>query len=183
MTEYKVSNRYARALLETAREEKVLDEVFSDFKTIDDVVSQSRELQVFIKSPIVQFWKKKKVFTELFGPFVSKLTMSFILLLANKRREALLLSIMEQFITQYNVLKNRLPVKIFSAVELNEDVRKKVVMKLESTTGKTVLPDFQLDESIKGGIVVRIDDWVFDASVRNQLEVLFKKLATGQPIS
>lgn len=182
MTEQRVSSRYARALLQTAAEEKLADEVFQDLNKMRTIIESSRDLKSFIKSPIVQFWKKKKAFEEIFKPVLMELTYKFLLLLADKRRETIIDSVIEQYEKQYNELNNRLPVKIFSAVELDNELKDRISKKMEEITGKTVLSDFRKDEKLKGGILVRIDDWVFDGSVKNQLEILYKKLARGEDI-
>ncbi len=183
MTEQRVSVRYARSILEIAKQENITDTVLEDFHTIMKMIKSSRELQNLIHSPVVQYWKKKKAFTEIFEPAVSKLTMKFINLLAEKRREKLIPSIIIQYTNLYNVLNGRLPVEIFSAIELSDEIKNKIIEKMKEKTGKTVLTSFKVDPSLKGGLLVKVDDWVFDASVKNQLEILFEKLANGQAAS
>lgn len=183
MTEQRVSTRYARSILETANQENITGRVLEDFYTVLEMIKASRELQNLIDSPIVQYWKKKKVFTELFSPVVSELTMKFINLLTEKRREKLISHIIIQYEKLYNKLNGRLPIEIFSAIELSDEIKNKITEKMKEKTGKTVLTSFIIDPSLKGGMLIKVDDWVFDASVKNQLEKLFEKLASGQAIS
>ena len=105
--------------------------------------------------------------------------MNFLILLIDKRRGELIISIIRQYEMQYNLLNNRLEADIISALELNDELKKQVIDKLHNWTKKTILPTFIVDEKIKGGLLVRIDDWVFDASVKHQLDTLFKKLSEG----
>ncbi len=183
MTEQRVSVRYARSLLETAGQDNLTVRVMEDFNTVLKMIESSRDLQNLINSPIIQHWKKKKAFTELFSPVVSKLMMKFINLLAEKRREKLLPHIAIQYEKLYNQLNGRLPVEITSAIELSDLIKEKITEKMKEKTGKTVLASFRVDPLLKGGMLIKVDDWVFDASVKNQLEILFDKLATGQAIS
>ncbi|MBM2813369.1 MAG: synthase subunit delta [Ignavibacteria bacterium] len=182
MFEQKVSSRYAQAVLSTAISTGFADRVFDDFIIIRDTIKSSREFYTFLKSPIIRFWQKKKVFQEVFSSSVSELTLNFIILLADKHRESLLPSIIAQYQAQYNAENNRLPVEISSAVALSDDLKKKIMTRLEGYTKKTVLPEYSIDKKLKGGITVRIDDWVFDGSIKNQLEILFKKLSEGKEI-
>ncbi|MDQ1265523.1 MAG: F-type H+-transporting ATPase subunit delta [Bacteroidota bacterium] len=182
MTEQRVSSRYARAILETAEQEGFTETVLADFKVIEKIVEASRELENLMKSPIVRYWRKKQVFNEIFQPRVSKLTMSFINLLTSKNREVLIPSIVIQFIKQYNILRGLLPVEINSAVEMDDDLKQTVKSKLELYTQKKVLPSYRTDSLLKGGLTVRIDDWVFDGSLRNQLEIMFKKMVAGEAV-
>jgi len=63
-------------------------------------------------------------------------------------------------------------------VDLSDVIKLKIVQKIEKQTNKKVIPDFKINISMKGGLLVKIQDWVFDASLKNQLEILFKKLST-----
>ena len=178
MTEKRVSSRYARALLSTAKEADQVDTVFNDLDKIKKITGESRDFYNLLKSPVIPFWQKKDILKEILEPAVSELTLKFVLLLADKRRESMLGSIIEEYVRQYNEFKNRIPVAITSAVELQDEIRQKIQSKLEEVTEKIVLSDFIVDERLKGGILIRIRDWVYDASIRNQLQVLHEKLAS-----
>jgi F-type H+-transporting ATPase subunit delta len=129
---------------------------------------------------VFQLWRKKKILNEIFEQEkVSKMTMDFLLLLIEKRRGELILSIIYEYELQYNIMNNRLPVQISSAVDMNENEKEQVLKRVTDWTKMTVLPEFIVDPTIKGGILVRIGDWVFDASVKNQLVNLHRILAEG----
>ncbi|TAL70840.1 MAG: ATP synthase F1 subunit delta [Bacteroidetes bacterium] len=177
MTEQRVSSRYARALLEIAIKEGLTDIVFSDLKYIRHTIEQSRELKTLTFSPVVQFWRKKKIYEELLKDRVHLLTMNFVILLTDKRRESLLPDICYQYEVQYDELNNILPIEIESAVELSDEIKNKITNKIEKNTNKKVFSDFKINKSLKGGLLVKIQDWVYDASIRNQLEILYKKLS------
>ena len=180
MLEQKVSYRYACALLDTASKEGIADTVFNDIKRVRATLSLSKELRSMTASPVFQLWKKKKIYKALFSEIkISEITLNFLILLLDKRRGELIPSIVRQYEMQYNLLNNRLEVDVISAIELTEEIRKKVIDKLTVWTKMKILPTFKIDEKIKGGLLVKIDDWVFDASVKHQLETLFKKLTEG----
>jgi F-type H+-transporting ATPase subunit delta len=177
MTEQKVSSRYAHALLEIAKQEGLTEKIYSDLKYVRRTIEQSRELKTLTFSPVVQFWRKKKIYEELLTDKIQQLTMNFIILLTDKRRESLLPDICYQYEVQYNELNNILPVEIESAIELSDDIKNKITKKIEKNTNKKVISDFRINKSMKGGLLVKIQDWVYDASLKNQLEILFKKLS------
>lgn len=180
MLEKRVSFRYARALLDTASKEGLAGEVFKDVQKVRATLQASKELSSLTASPVFQLWKKKKIYKAIFEEEkISDLTLNFLILLLDKRRGELIPSIVRQYEMQYNLLNNRLEVDIISAIELTEQIKKKVIDKLTDWTKMTILPNYKIDAKIKGGLLVRIDDWVFDASVKHQLEKLFKKLTEG----
>lgn len=176
MTEYRVSFRYARAILNLAVNEGIAQEVLSDFQYINESIKQSQELRSFINSPVILHLKKKKIINEVFNGKIGKLTLSFVLLLTEKGRETLLPSIAYQYEVQYNEQFGRLPVVITSANELPENVKVDITGKLSKWTNKVIISDFIVNKNIIGGLQLKIDDWVFDSSVRNQLNLLHKQL-------
>ncbi|MBI5324659.1 MAG: ATP synthase F1 subunit delta [Ignavibacteriae bacterium] len=178
MNEQRVSSRYARALLEIARQNGFTEIIYSDLKFVRHTIEQSRELKILTFSPVVQFWRKKKIYEEILTGKVQPLTMNFIILLTDKRRESLIPDICYQYEVQYYELNNILPIEIESAIELSEEIKNKITIKIEKNTNKKVISDFRINKSIKGGLLIKIQDWVFDASLKNQLEILFKKLST-----
>ena len=178
MTEQRVSSRYARALLDTALQVGIAESVFEDFKKVRASLDASREFKSITASPVFQLWRKKKIYKELFAEIkISDLTLNFLLLLIDKRRGVLISSIVEEYQKQFEILENRLQVEITSAIELTEEIKSKLIDKLSEWTHKTILSTYKIEPSIKGGLIVKIDDWVYDASIKNQLEILYTLLS------
>ena len=180
MREHRVSFRYAKALLDSAQKEGVADTIFEDFQKVKMTFEMSDELQSLAASPVFQLWRKKKIFEEIFKEeSISKMTMDFLLLLVDKRRGSLILSIISEYETQYNIANKRLPISVYSAIDLDDNSKDSIIKKVSENTQMTILPEYFVDEKLKGGIVIRIRDWVYDASIKNQLKLLHKKLAEG----
>jgi F-type H+-transporting ATPase subunit delta len=182
MTEQKVSARYARALFDLALENKLQEVIFTDLKYVSSTILSSSDLASVLRSPVITSHKKIKILEEIFASNVDKLTMNFITLLANKTRENLITSIYYQFEIIYNEFKNNIPVTFVTAVELDQTMKSSLIEKITKMTGKNVLDTFVVDPKIKGGLLVKIQDWVFDATIENQLKDLYNKLALGQAI-
>lgn len=182
MIEQRVSTRYAQALLDTALQEGHVDLLLKDFKTIAKAVKDTKELKALTFSPLVRNWIKKKIYIEIFEGKVDKLAMDFLLLLTKKNRDNLIYSIAYQYEKLYDKMNNRLHIEITSAVEMSEESKNKIVSRLTEWSGKTILPKYYTDDTIKGGMLVKIDDWVYDASVKNQLRKLHKRLVEGQAV-
>ncbi len=183
MTEYRVSFRYARAVLNLASQEGIAEEVLNDFHYISESIKQSKDLRAFIHSPVILHLRKKKIINEVFLGKVNKLTQAFILLLTEKGREGLLTSIAYQYEVQYNSQFGRLPVEITSANELSDNFKIEITDKISKWTNKVVLSEFIINKSIIGGLQLKIDDWVFDSSVRNQLNLLHKQMIENNSIN
>src|SRR5258708_6553471 len=103
MTESRAAYRYALAVLPVAEEMSALDRVSEDFRFIAELAAGSKDFSGFLKSPVINAEKKKRILTELFAGRVSELVMKFIMLLASKGREGLLVEAIHQF----EVLRDR----------------------------------------------------------------------------
>src|SRR6266436_3797218 len=98
MSEYRAAYRYALALLGVAEEVKKLDAVSADISSLENLTRTSREFVVFLKSPVINSEKKRRLLKETLQGKVSEVTMKFVTLLAAKGREGLLAEIIKQFV-------------------------------------------------------------------------------------
>jgi F-type H+-transporting ATPase subunit delta len=177
MTEQKVSLRFARALIVTATEAKLTNEVYDDLKLVDVLLKSSKEFTNMTKSPVIRHWVKRNAMKEVLDGKVNQLTFNFILLLIQKGRVGLISAICNQYEILYYLLNNRLVVEITSAVEMSAEQKKKTEMQIAENTQKEIIASYKVDATVQGGIMVKIGDWVFDATVKNQLKHLHKRLA------
>lgn len=170
---YRLATRYAKSLLDLAQEKGQLEAAHKDMASIESVIRSSPELRVFLKSPIVAADKKIGVLNKVFAGSISDITSKFMTLLVNKGREAFLYEIAQAFNTQYNTLKNITPIKLTSAVKLDQATIDTLIADLRKREN---LGDVQLtetiDESLLGGFVLLYGDKQIDTSVRSSLQKL-----------
>ncbi|MCO5251502.1 MAG: ATP synthase F1 subunit delta [Candidatus Kapabacteria bacterium] len=176
MVEQKVSSRYAKALYGIAVQFDSVEKVYADMLNVQRTISSNSELLSFIKSPVINHRKKEAIFDEIFTNQIGETTLEFIKLLAHKQREWLILSIIRQFEIIYNRENNIVEATITTAREMDEATKANVLAALTKSTAKKIKPTFVINPSIKGGIMVRIADKVFDASISNKLENLRVRL-------
>lgn len=179
MTEHKVSSRYAKALFANSQEQNIVQNVYEDLLLLKNTLNDSKEFRTLVNSPIVRFETKKKIYREIFENKVSELTILFLVLLADKGRDYLIEDITFEFVKMYNELNNLLEVSITSASELNNSLKNKVIDSLSKWSNKKIIPEYMIDKSIRGGIKLRVDDWVYDATIQNQLKLLADRLMQG----
>lgn len=174
-----ISRRYTTALFEIAAERKVTDRMRIDFLSLKKTIQSSRELKLFIETPIISTEKKKSVFKEIFSGKLDDLLISFFDLLAEKGRENLLYEICTDFVALMNDKEGIIEARITTAIEIRDSEKKNLEDKLREFTGKKIASNYFVDPSIKGGFVVRIDDTIIDASIRKQLEMLHEQFRKG----
>ncbi|HKK46921.1 MAG TPA: ATP synthase F1 subunit delta [Balneolaceae bacterium] len=168
----KAARRYATALLELSKERNEVESILEDIKFIDNTLDGSRELVVFLKSPIIKYDDKIKVLDELFSSDIEEATGLFMKLLVKKERVNLLDQITKAFIEKYKQLAGIITVEVYVAHELSDEQRQALHNQLEERTHKKVDMNITQDESLRGGMAVRIDDTVIDGTVKHKLEEL-----------
>ena len=105
------------------------------------------------------------------------MTISFLLILTDKRRESLIKEISVAFDEQYKKHKNILTAVISSASGIDEHTRNKVVELVKSTTTAEVELIEKTDKTLIGGFVLKMQDKQVDASVLRKLNDLRKNFS------
>lgn len=170
----KLSARYAKSLLELSIEKGSLEKVYSDMKLILQTCRENHELQVLLKSPIVNSDKKQEVLKAVFGNKTDVLTLAFINLITEKRREIYLEGIAEAFTEQYKNQKNILTAIVTTAQGLDEELRKQVLEVIKKSADSEVELVERTDKTLIGGFIIRIGDKQEDTSISRKLKTLYR---------
>lgn len=177
MSVYRVSYRYANSLFKLSIEKNIFDRVSKDIELVYHTFAESRELRALLKNPVIKPSQKNSILSEIFKDKVSSEIISFFSFVIDKNRENILYEILKEFLVICDSKNGILRANIKSASELSTEVRKKLTDTLESKTNKKVEASFSLDKNLIGGFTVKIEDTVYDASVKQQLQNLRKKFA------
>jgi F-type H+-transporting ATPase subunit delta len=172
MRETRTGNRYAKAILQLAEEEKKIDQLTSDFNLLDGSIKKSRDLRLLLDSPIINRQKKKKALSAIFEKKVDNLTLKFLLLLTDKNREALLPSIISQYNRLLDEKNNVVDAVVITVIPFTDSQAQEIKKKLERITKKTVRLSFKIDQKLMGGFKVRIEDTIFDGSILQQFKLI-----------
>ena len=169
--------RYAKAILDQAREKGTEEVVFGNMKSISATLNASKELRSVLKSPVIKAEDKRASLQAIFkGHDVS--TLSLIDLLVDKKRSAILGEVAAAYLKLYNTSKGIVSAKVTTAVTLDPSLDSKILAKVKSLTGsEEVSLEHHIDPSILGGFVLRIGDVQYDASVSNQLDKVQKEFS------
>jgi len=171
-----VASRYAKSLMELAVENKQLDAVKNDMKTIQLVCNQNREFILFLNSPVIKTDKKLAVLSDLFKGKISDLSLSFLNLITSKRRESYIGDITAAFDELYKENKNIFTAVVTSANGLDEKTRLMVIDLIKSQMNGEVELTEKIDANTIGGFILKIGDRQIDKSVARQLNNLKKEL-------
>jgi F-type H+-transporting ATPase subunit delta len=167
---------YSEALFEAAREQGKIDVIREQLGAFVEALENHRELSTFFFSPSFSSREKKEgIDRVLVGADES--CVNFLKVLIDNHRIPVIFRIRKQYEALWREENRLLPVEITSAVELDEDVARRIAERVEQQTGRRVELTRRVDESILGGLVVRVSNMILDASIRNQLERLRRQVA------
>lgn len=171
-----IAEVYARALFQVAQERDVLDEVREQLGQFADALNENRDLAVFFFSPYFSTDEKKDGLKR--GVKDAEPTfMNFLEALLERHRMPAIFRIRKRYEALWDDERKLLPVEITSAIDLDEATVRSIGDRIGEQTGRTVELSSNVDPDILGGVVLRVGNFILDASIRNRLEKLRKQVA------
>lgn len=166
----RLASRYAKSLLDLAVEQNKLDTTLADMKLLEAICQQNREFAAMLRSPVIKGDKKQAILNAVLTGKMSELTNAFITLLVNKGREGNLQEIAGEFTTQYNNLKNIRTVKLTTAAPVSDVVKDSIKAKVAASLNSSAVEmKTAVNPDLIGGFVLEVEDKMFDASIRRDL--------------
>lgn len=179
MSRIGVSTRYTQALVSAAEERGELDPVRQDVQGLLELVRESEELRAFVADPLVHSEQKSSVFRALLSGKVHDLTLDFLVLLCEKRRERILEGILEDFLEFMDERQGVATARVRSACVLTDEQQERLAKRLSEHSGKQVRLEVEVDEGLRAGVVARLGDTVYDGTLDAQLNRLRHRLVAG----
>lgn len=168
-----VAQRYARAVLSLAIEEKVVREVATDLESLAKMIALSPELEGLLGNPMLPAAERGAVVQSIAEKVgAHKLTRNSLRLLADKGRLAYLPELVVAFQHLADDTLGRARAKLRATAPLSDEELEQIRKALSARTEKDVVIETQIDPELLGGVVASVGDTVFDSSVRSRLERL-----------
>jgi F-type H+-transporting ATPase subunit delta len=170
---------YARALLGATEAQGSTDQVISELNQLcDEALAGSDQLRLAFASPRIDGDEKCRVIDRLFGDAHPTLV-RFLKVMAGRDRLGYVVAVRDQMVKLHDEMTGRLLAEVKTAIAMTDELRVQVTEQLSTRFGKTVRLKEIVDDSLIGGMVVRIGDTVFDSSVASRLDKLGKAAAAG----
>ena len=168
---------YADSLIQTGKDGAMnFDEILNDLNIIKDVTSQSKDLVEVMENPAIDDKTKYEIIDSVFSNHINAKIINFLKVLINKKRFKELNNIIQAYSDELDKINNIQRVEVISAVDLSQEQMQRLTEKLHNKLQKNVILSTKLDQSIIGGLVIKIDDDVIDNSLKNKLESLSKNI-------
>jgi F-type H+-transporting ATPase subunit delta len=168
-----LGTQYARALLGAAARDGQAAAVVEELDAfIVEVLDLAPRLEAALASLRVPVAAKLGLLDKALAGRMSGTLLTFLKVVCRHRRFESLRAIRKAARQQLNESIGRVDVQVRTPMPLSDDVHELVTRRLESLLGKRVHLVVRLDASLIGGLVVRVGDTVYDASVARGLSRL-----------
>lgn len=175
-----IARRYAKALVQLGSENNLIDRFSQELTVVDRLFADSDELKAVFGNPAFTAEQKKQIMRDLIARMnCSELVANFLLLLVDKHRIGCLAEIIEAYGQLADEYSGVIRPVITSAFAMEADQIAAVKNALELKTGKKVMPQVKVDQSLIGGVVTQIGDIAYDSSVKTQLARIHDILQKG----
>jgi F-type H+-transporting ATPase subunit delta len=168
------ARRYADAAFEIGKADGTLDAWERDLGALREALADDR-LRALVEHPAVPFPEKEKVVRRVVTG-VSREALSLALLMIRRGRPGAIDAMVERFAELVRRERGISLAEVRTALPLDEEQRTAIAERLRALTGDRVEMNEVVDESLIGGVSVRIGDRLYDASVRSRLERLRARL-------
>ena len=173
-----VSKVYGDALFSLALEENQVDDLWKEAAMMREALDSNPEFMSILCHPELIMEKKLALLEDVFQKGLSQNMMGLLNVLVKKGRIGEILSVLDYFMEKVMAYRKIGEVKVQTPMPLSEEQREKIENKLlEVSEYETLSVDYQVDESLLGGIVIRIGNRVLDNSIRSQLDAMTRDLS------
>jgi F-type H+-transporting ATPase subunit delta len=175
-----VTSIYARAFADVVFARQLdASKVLAESQALVALFADSKDLREVWEAPSIPAQQKQRLLDAIAArQGISGEVRNFIAVLIDHRRVPFLAPIVQQFAQELNERMGFAEADITSAKELNQAARQELEVQVGKLTGKRVRVNYQLDESLLGGAVVRIGSTIYDGSVKGQLERIHHQLVS-----
>ena len=168
-----IAARYATALFELAKEDKGLKALEADAEALAAALAVSPDLTAMIASPVVSREDQEAAIAAIAKKMkLSTLTANTLALMAGKRRLFVLPQLVTDLLARIAADRGEVTAEVTSAAALSAAQTKALAATLKARVGKDVKLKVAVDETLIGGLVVKLGSTMIDTSVKAKLAAL-----------
>ena len=173
-----VSKVYGDAYVSVVSEKNNLIDALEEIKSVKNILLENVEIIELLDSPKMDDEEKIDFIKGIFENHISVDSLGFLLTIIEKKRQAELIPILDYVIDCVKELLLIGKATVTTALPLDDSKKERIVDELlKSSHYKSLEAEYVVDESIIGGIVIRIGDRVVDSSVKTRIDKIRKMLS------
>ncbi len=168
-----IAGRYAQALFELTKDTNALPVLEADILALADALAASPDLTAMIASPVIGRDEQAAAMSAISAKMgLSDLMANTLALMASKRRLFVVPHLISDLRARIAADKGEITAEVTSAAKLSAAQAKKLAETLKTSVGKTVILNTTVDESLIGGLIVKLGSTMIDTSIKAKLASL-----------
>jgi|SRR5579875_268416 F-type H+-transporting ATPase subunit delta len=172
-----VARIYAEALLGAADKRHQTQEVLEQLEElVREVLARDSAFALFLASAVVSRERKREVLRHAFEGKINDVLYHFLLVLNDHDRLGILRETAVLARDLFERRAGRMHVEVTGAIALDDEQRERLRRELRDKFQREPILSVRVDPELLGGLVVKVDDWVYDGSVRARLERIRNQL-------
>lgn len=172
-----VAERYAEALFQVGEETNSTTKLYEELNAVVEILKSNKDFYNILKSPLVGNGEKKKLIKNVFEEQVSDSLNNFLKIIIDKDRMSTIEEISKSYKTLLNEKNNIIEGTAITAVAISKNELKELEIKLSNKYNKNVTLKNEVDESILGGVLVRLGNEEIDGTVKTRLARMKESLS------
>ena len=171
---------YARSLLELANERGQTEPIGREVADLKQVLDDNPTFRQYLADPGIGHEERNATIDKVFGGQADPLLVNFLKVMSGKNRLRLLPEVCDAFDALLDEQLGKVEVDVTVAHKLGQAELDEVRRKVGKALGRDAVVRQSVDESILGGLILRVGDQLIDGSVRRQLESMRERLLSAK---
>jgi F-type H+-transporting ATPase subunit delta len=171
---------YARSVLELANQKGLAEQIGGELSDLRQVLLENRGFGQYLQDPAVSHEQRNTAIKSIFAGRVHPLVSNLLGVMNGKGRLGILGAVCDAYDDLLEEQLGKIEVDVTVAARLSAEELEQVRQRISAAMKRDAVVHQYVDESIIGGIIIRVQDRLIDGSVRKQLETLKQKMLSGR---
>ena len=168
-----IAGRYAQAVFDLVREEGALDRLSAEIESLRTTLNGSADLRTLIGSPMYSREEQESAIVAIAGAMgLSQIMTNTLRLMAQNRRLFTLPPLVDRLAELIAVERGEVTADVVAAAPLSDEQERRLTETLAQKSGRIVKLNTRVDESLIGGMIVKLGSQMIDSSIRSKLASL-----------
>ena len=172
---------YAQSVLDLANEQKQGESIGQELNQLRQIVDENPSFREVLTNPSISTAEREKLLEAIFRGKVSPLVFNTLGVLNQKNRLGLISQIAQGYSDLLDEQLGKVEVDLTVSQKLSPEQLEQARQQISHTLGRDAIVHQYVDESVLGGMIVRVGDKLIDASVRYQLHAMKEQMLAAAP--
>ena len=175
-----VARVYANSIFDIAKEKNILPQIEEELEVVSTILNEEDDFRDYLNAPGINNDSKKGFIDKVFAGKLSEYTVNLLKLLIDNDRQSVIGEIYNAFVELNDAANNRQRITVITQSSLDNVLLNKIKADVGSKLGKEIIITEQVEESILGGIIIKIGDLVIDGSLAKGLKNIRRNLLNSK---